>query len=112
MSTELAWAAGFFDGDGSTCTTKQYKVKPRRLKLQIGQCHPFVLERFCAAVEEGKVYGPYHKTSALTKRPYWLYHIENDLKVNRVLDKLWPYLSQQKKAQATRARADREESKL
>lgn len=53
---ELAWAAGLFDGEGSS----YYNESSRSLQIRISQNYdPEVLERFRAAVGVGKVYGPY-----------------------------------------------------
>jgi len=48
---ELAWSAGFFDGEGSTFATGD------RLHMSIGQRHPAVLERFVSAIGVGRVRG-------------------------------------------------------
>lgn len=62
MSTELAWAAGFYDGEGSTsvATVKQSSGKTYRyIKMSVSQNEREPLERFMAAVGEGKIVGPY-----------------------------------------------------
>ena len=61
---ELAWAAGFFDGEGCTCIWKgNTGFNNRRVQVQIHQSSadgtPEVLKRFLEAVEVGKIYGPY-----------------------------------------------------
>lgn len=64
---ELAWAAGFFDGEGHvrSCmtNTRGGRVQPYRdWFLSISQVHPAVLERFRAAVGGiGTIGGPYKR---------------------------------------------------
>lgn len=59
MNTELAWAAGFFEGEGSVSWTKPYMFKKekgmarRYIRLSVHQHHdPYTLHRFHAAVAE------------------------------------------------------------
>lgn len=60
--TELAWAAGFFEGDGTVTAARDQ----RRLRIRVGlQQHADEdqavsrLQRFANAVGVGKVLGPY-----------------------------------------------------
>ena len=59
---ELAWAAGFFDGDGWAALTRFGRGAKRRPFAQINQSSltgvPEVLLRFCDAVGVGRVAGP------------------------------------------------------
>lgn len=97
--TDAAWAAGFFDGEGttslalSTCGTK--RTKPR---LTIGQKDPECLKRFQMLLG-GAVYGPI-KTSTGN-----IYHlsIQNAKGVDTALTEMWPYLSGPKREQANQA---------
>lgn len=89
--TELAWAAGFFDGEGHTQRKRKTRV------LSIGQKYPDCLERFKAAIGHfGRLYGPYTKEMF-----YWSTTKLED--VDTVLTMLWPYLSKHKKNQAIEA---------
>lgn len=92
---ELAWAAGFFDGEG--CTT--YDVQ-HRLKVQIGQIDREVLDRFQRAVGGvGRIYGPYP-----TKRyPQFRYQIHSHEGVQFVVAALWPWPGTIKRKQALNA---------
>lgn len=89
---ELAWAAGLFDGEGNIGK----KTGTERIRLSVTQKERYVLDRFVIAVEEGKVGGPYgpYSTSAH-------YRIQlSGTKALKVIDRLWPYLSEPKKEQA------------
>lgn len=88
---EWAWAAGFFDGEGSTTLTQN---SPR---VTISQHHPEVLERFRAAVGIGKVYGPYKKGA--TGKFFWGYAVCGKPTVV-LLGEIWPWLGTLKKEQA------------
>lgn len=106
MSTELAWAAGFFDGEGCTTfamskTRKTRNNKPYPLLfIDIGQVDRRPLDRFLEAVGEGNVNGPYDGKG---KRQDFYHFKSSSTKVYSILQKLWPYLSDPKKDQAVRA---------
>jgi hypothetical protein len=102
---EQAWAAGLFDGEGSTnienANSKRRlpSGRPRdypNLRVNVGQDKdPEVLHRFQAAVDGiGNIYYAkgYDKYN-------WMARGDDAL---RVLEILWPYLSGPKKAQALR----------
>lgn len=91
---EIAWAAGFFDGEGSVYATGKYLV------LAITQADRRPLERFRAAVSLGTVGGPYR----LEKSPYFTYRA-GVYEVQPVIEKLWPLLSEPKREQIAMARA-------
>lgn len=90
MSTELAWAAGFFDGEGSTT----YQTSTKSLCITVGQKHPEVLQRFASAVGIRPVYETH-------RIPYpWYTVAASGVKAVDALQQLWPYLSSEKKKQA------------
>jgi hypothetical protein len=97
---ELAWAAGFFDGEGCFC----YSEAPRYVSVSIGQtsCEP--LERFRVAVGIGKINGPYlHKgPNRMGKKPQWVYQAYGVEKVQAIAAMLWFKLGSIKRAQAVR----------
>ena len=92
MEAELAWAAGFFDGEG---TTSYFRSKnwygPRMSITQKGR---IPLDRFLAAVGVGKIY-------IIRKRNgQYSWNCQTKEGVHNVLNKLWPYLCEVKKKQA------------
>lgn len=89
---ELAWAAGFFDGEGCTSVPKNSKA----LRVNITQQHPEVLYRFRDAVGVGKVLGPYELA---TGKLMWNWYASTKPGIV-ALGKLWPYLSSEKRNQA------------
>src|SRR5712664_287010 len=93
---DLAWAAGIFDGEGSTST---YLTKPRltpRRQMAVSQGgvpgeFPAVLLRFKDIVQVGSITGPYDGLY------YWKTTKKED--VDGVGAILWRYLSRDKRRQ-------------
>ena len=97
---ELAWAAGFFDGEG--CITLSRGLPT----LSIAQVDREVLDRFKRAVGPGSVNGPYDYASKerrehfLNRKPQYRYQLSRLDDVRNVIDLLSPYLSSIKKEKA------------
>jgi hypothetical protein len=68
---ELAWAAGFFDGEG--CFS--YSEAGQYVCISITQSERHPLDRFCEAVGTGKVHGPYrqHQRDRWSKKPQYVF---------------------------------------
>jgi hypothetical protein len=100
---ELAWAAGFFDGEGHAGTSFTEGKRAMRLTLTVNQIHREVLDRFQAAVGVGTVRGPYIRKRVTSirpnEKPYWKYSVSNIQGVRAAVDLLLPYLSSVKKKQ-------------
>src|SRR5688572_25273751 len=95
-SSELAWAAGIFDGEGSTSTYLRRERKTPRRQIAVSQGgvpgeFPAVLVRFMSIVGVGNITGPYDG----------LYYWKTTRKdaVDSVGAMLWPYLSYEKRRQ-------------
>ena len=97
--TELAWAAGFFDGEGHSSTATKCRNKyTRRFRVAITQTHRDVLDRFrdalgCLGVVRGP-YGPYSGHS-----PFWTYATDAAADSIAVMTHLYPFLSKVKREQ-------------
>jgi hypothetical protein len=98
---ELAWAAGFFDGEGHVRASPRKHERPS-LAVQMSQIDPRVLERFRRAVGFGHIYGPYAPTGPRhhSKWEYRLYGLE---RVQTVAAYLWTWLSPVKREQFAKA---------
>ena len=100
---ELAWAAGFFDGEGCTYTkVGNPKTKASSIGIKVSQIHLAPLERFQRAVLGiGKLYGPYNSPSrAVTNAsPIFKFEITGLEGCQAVMAMLWPFLCQVKKDQ-------------
>jgi len=94
--TELAWAAGLFEGEG-TITAKRQRGRVY-LRLAVtqngGDEAREILRRFVRAVEWGAVLGPYdYSHKSLGKKPRWVVAIQSDEGVRGVMKQLRPFLS-------------------
>lgn len=109
--SELAWAAGFFDGEGCTTAHLGYgkeRLQPRMRLSQMSKDEvPETLLRFQKAVQLGKLYGPYRGT----KNPFYVWAATRLADVESVVKLLWPFLSSPKRQQIKKCfvayRADR-----
>lgn len=92
MDCEAAWAAGLYDGEGSISLAHGW------MKLQLKMVERAPVDRFAAAVGVGRVYGPYSNISSERRDGYprkdfyvWTHPPGGAVKV---LDLLWPWLSE------------------
>lgn len=99
---ELAWAAGFFDGEGCF----QFNIEPikkgrnvtsRRIGCRINQISDIPLVRFQAAIACGQV-AQYGFTT--TGKPFYSFTTGSFENVQAIIAKLWKYLSKPKREQA------------
>lgn len=109
IETELAWAAGFFDGEGCTSVKRSKDRKNIQLLVQVAQTDKRPLERFVKAVGFGNITGPYQQ-----KNLKWTPHFKvayNSDRGEKLLNLLWDFLSDPKKEQAIKVRTQiREEN--
>lgn len=98
---ELAWAAGFFDGEGSVCLRRQGGWM--ELYLQVPQSgDTATLERFRRAMLGlGRIGGPW-KYKGGTLPAYTLF-LRGYTQVQTAIALLWKFLSEPKRAQAEAA---------
>jgi hypothetical protein len=96
---ELAWAAGFFDGEGCVGCSRgaptKLGVQRRYLRAAVTQKHPPLLEKFAALFDGGAI-------RAESRRTMHQYQA-NGKDAFRVICALWPWLGEQKKADFKRA---------
>lgn len=91
---KLAWAAGFFDGEGNVC------ANGNGLQIKIPNTYRPSLERFRDAVGVGHIGGPYHSSSyGRERKPKCVYYIYKFQYVQHVMCCLWPWLGGEKRAQ-------------
>jgi hypothetical protein len=96
---ELAWAAGFVDGEGWMGFSGH---SPR---LSVTQVDRRVLDRLQAALLGlGRVAGPYDKATEERPniQPQWIYRAQSWHEVQAAIALMWKYLSPVKRAQARR----------
>lgn len=93
---ELAWAAGFFDGEGHVRGKGGTITKS---EMQVGQKTVGCLERLQRALGNiGYIGGPYHK-----EYPVYFWYLTKTSDVDKALTALWPFLSEPKRNQAIKA---------
>lgn len=94
--TELAWAAGFYDGEGSASSSSDYLKLPA---LSLNQVDIRPLRRFHAAVLGlGTVRGPYERGN----QPIYEWSAKSFIHAQAVIGLLWKYWSEPKREQAHR----------
>ena len=107
---EIAWAAGFWDGEGSAYIERVKRAdgtKSPVLRLWLGQIDPRPLERFARAVGTDRpVLGPYNHTHMCNLR------FSAKAEVERVIELLWPYLGEAKREQIAQCRQAIEENTM
>lgn len=92
---ELAWAAGFFDGEGTTGFYRNGGY--RRFVMSVPQNDPRPLERFHAAVE-GLGYINWQRTGT-----NYVWQVQRFEHTQAVMALLWPFWSEPKREQASLA---------
>ena len=96
---ELAWAAGFFDGEGSTCVYSGNSTPHPNLRVTIGQTDTEVLTRFKNAVGFGNITGPFKgKNDKTNRKPVYQYSV-GSIRAISVMNLLIPFLASIKKEQ-------------
>jgi hypothetical protein len=129
LDAERAWAAGFFDGEGSISVGGSSLEPPayRQPSMEIPQSSadgvPDSLVRFQGVVQAGSITGPHPPRNPWAKLPSYRWELGGHRKVEMVCGVLWPWLGNVKRMQiewalslvhaglirgAHRSRADRE----
>jgi hypothetical protein len=97
VSTELAWAAGFFEGEG-TVSMASSNSRPQIAVAQYGDTAPELLQRWVDAVGVGRVLGPYdYRGNGYALSLLYVVSLYGD-KAARVMEALRPYLTGPKMA--------------
>ena len=97
--SERAWAAGFFDGEGTIRVNRNGS-----LRLSVPQTERSTLDRLQVAIG-GTVYGTYRPRS---HKAHWKsqYHlVASGANAIEAIDRMWKWLSMPKRAQAANALA-------
>lgn len=103
---ELAWAGGFFDGEGSTCCSVNNGKPHTRIALSIGQKNEDTgqpaetLQRFKKAVGLGKIYKKSCRGKDINQSQW---SVCKRIDVFDTMLKLWPYISTTKRKQMRKA---------
>lgn len=101
---ELAWCAGFLDGEGNfgyapaTYIRKDGTKGPGRFVIQVAQVRQEPLKRLEESLG-GKVRGPY-KSNQPNRQPYFQWSTKNFEDAQQALCLVWNWLSEPKKEQS------------
>lgn len=105
--SELAWAAGFWDGEGTVSVgyildhgkTDRWYVSASVEQMHDRRC----VDRFYAAVGMGKIYGPYVKQYRGGELMRYMWRLSGYGKVLEFTQLLDPFISEPKKEQIARS---------
>lgn len=96
-STNIAWAAGLFEGEGSVypVNQKRYGKEYHYVRMCLKMTDEDVVDRFHAIVKVGSV------TFVPREKPHykdaWLWQLNNREQCSDLIDKLWPYLGNRRR---------------
>src|SRR5438874_2443181 len=98
----LAWAGGFFEGEGCIVNGRYSATGGIRsgIALSAAQTSLEPLERLMEAVGLGTINGPRLPKSQFSRAPLWTWQVGGFEKTQAVIAMLWPYLSARRKARA------------
>lgn len=105
-NTELIWAAGLFDGEGSIFAFTRNDNKYTNLFMGVSMCDKEPVGRFTKAVNVGKVVTLNRRTT--TGKLVYRWRIASDHDVYYAFGLIEPFLSSPKAEQAYKAFAKRE----
>lgn len=101
---KIAWAAGFFEGEGSIYAwpgkRKLDGTYNNYCKLWVTNTDESTIDLFSSCLNDiGRKFGPYHQGAAHHKE-YWTYNITSFERVQFVISAFWPWLSPRRKEKA------------
>lgn len=99
-NTDIAWAAGLFEGEGSF---SWHKIKTRKDSLKIAAVLSMtdkdVVEKFCRIVGFGRVKGPY-QPQPIGRKERWVWEVQNFSEVLKTIDLFLPFLGERRTEKA------------
>jgi hypothetical protein len=98
---EVAWAAGFYEGEGYFGVKRNPYGHPNALRFSIGQRTEEPILKFLAIAGVGKIRHR-HLPDGHGKE-IWYYEAGKTANALLVIEALWPWLSERRKLQAQRA---------
>lgn len=106
-TTEVAWAAGFFDGEGTTHIAEIRRTRNGRaygpylqLFVSVDQADEATLERLTTALGLGRIYARPTRADRLGTKPMFRWMTSDRESGQAVIAMLWPFLSVPKRVQA------------
>ena len=99
----LAWAGGFFEGEGCITITGNPKTSGRQIRLKVSNTDIDVLRKFHSIMGLGSICGPYLNKKHPTYKPKWYFDMGGGKKAYAALVALWPHLGERRRAKAKEA---------
>jgi hypothetical protein len=98
---DIAWAAGFYEGEGHFGVKRNPYHYPTSLRLTIGQRTEEPILKFLSIAEVGKI--RHRHLGEGHGGEIWYYDAGKTVQALQVLALLWPWLSERRQLQATMA---------
>lgn len=97
--TDIAWAAGLFEGEGSAvCYNLPNRKDSIRVSVVLPSTDKDVVEKFHKIFNVGSVNGPYKPSNGVKDR--YVFEVQNQRGCIFVLGQIYPYLCERRKQQA------------
>lgn len=98
--TEIAWAAGIYEGEGTCYMQRRAKgTRSDIATLKVVMTDEDIVRRFGAVVGVGSISGPHADKRKASYKPTWRY-IVHGTRARAVLEMFFPWLGERRKAQA------------
>lgn len=98
----LAWAAGFFEGEGTISASKQTGGYGYGINVAVYQTDREPLEQFGRVIGFGEVGIHVASASSFSRRPLFRWQVKSYERAQATVAMLWPWLSSRRREQATR----------
>lgn len=92
----IAWASGLYEGEGTCYVLRQGDRNLHHVKLRLKMTNPEPVFQFKEVLGVGNIYGPYPIRG---RKPIWEFHTAAAKDVEIAINKLYPFLSQERKNQ-------------
>lgn len=106
LRIDLAWAAGFFDGEGTTTAgdriDSRTKTKARKITVSAAQSDRERLDHLASVLGVGNVRGPYAAKGPNSK-PYHVWSVASFQAAQHCVCLMWNWLGSEKRKQAAAA---------
>lgn len=108
-TTDVAWAAGLFEGEGTIYLARSTRRNERpRLALSLSSTDKDVVEKFRSIFGVGTLTGPYMQKKST--KPCWLWRVRKEEDCDSMIEALYPYLGTRRRMTIDSLLAEKEES--
>lgn len=98
--TNIAWAAGLYEGEGS-CVASKRKSRPNSpsISMRLTSCDKDVIEKFHSIVQVGNQQTPHIPNNGLAKKVQYIWACNNHSDIEKIINLFLPYLSERRTKQ-------------